>query len=121
MSVCLPGLNCVAFSAARGCSEAMEFATIGKGAGGFDFVPIAVETEGRLGTDALRMLSELGDVAAAATRIFPRQLLCDVRWRIWRVLCAATRACMRVYASLAAGGKIRRTGGSVGGYGGVFT
>ena len=43
-----------------------ESSTIGAGAGSVDFVPIAVETGERLGAEALHLLSELGDVAAAS-------------------------------------------------------
>ena len=42
------------------------FATVGGGAGGVDFALIAVETGGHLRAAALRLLSELGDVAAAS-------------------------------------------------------
>ena len=43
-----------------------EFTTNGESAGAFKVVPIAMEMGGRLGASALRLQSELGDVAAAS-------------------------------------------------------
>ena len=74
-----------------------EFATIGEGAGGFDFVPIAVETGGRLGVDALRLLSELGDVAAASNSRLSKAAF--VRRALAELACSLCRGNAGVCAS----------------------
>ena len=94
-----------------------EFATIGEGAGGFDFVPIAVETGGRLGVNALRLLSKLGDVAAASNSrlskaAFVRRALAELACSLCRGNAGVYAGSMsRLHARIAAGGGVRRAGG----------
>ena len=73
-----------------------EFATRGEGAGGFDFGPIAVETGGRLGADALFLLSELCDVAAARNSRLSKAAF--VRRTLTDLACPLCRGNASVYA-----------------------
>ena len=72
------------------------FATIGEGAGGFDFVPNAVGAGGRLGADALRLLLELGDVAAASNSCLSKAAF--VRRALAELACSLCRGNAGVYA-----------------------
>ena len=75
-----------------------EFATIGEGAGGFDFGSNAAETGGRLGADALRLLSDLGDVTAASNSRLSKAAF--VRHALAELACSLCRGNAGVYAGV---------------------
>ena len=67
-----------------------EFERFGSGAG-YDFVPLAMESYGRLGREASRFLSDLGDIAASDGRLRKAAFVRSVRQELSCV--AAVEAC----------------------------
>ena len=63
-----------------------EFERFGSGAG-YDFVPLAMESHGRLGREASRFLSDLGDIAASDGRSRKAALVQSVRQELSCALC----------------------------------
>ena len=70
---------------------------VGDGAG-YTFVPIAMESYGRLGVAASRFLSKLGDIAAAEGRVTKAAF---VRAAHRRISCAIVRGNARMYSIVA--------------------
>ena len=82
-------------AAARAEQEKLrEFRALGSGAG-FDFVPFALESFGRLGRDASRFLSELGSAAEANGRVSKAAFVRSVRQEL---SCALCRGNSRMYS-----------------------
>lgn len=69
-----------------------DFAEVGEGSA-FDFVPLAVESYGRMGVAASRFLSELGDLVEAAGRVSKAAFVRTVRRELSCALCKGN-ACM---------------------------
>lgn len=63
-----------------------DFAEVGEGSA-FDFVPLAVESYGRMGVAASRFLSELGDLVEAAGRVSKAAFVRTVRRELSCALC----------------------------------
>ena len=63
-----------------------EFQQFGAGAG-FDFIPLATETFGRLGREASRFLSDLGDIAAENGRVSKGSFVRSARQSLSCALC----------------------------------
>jgi hypothetical protein len=63
-----------------------EFAEVGEGSA-FDFVPLAVESYGRMGFAASRFLSELGDLVEASGRVSRAVFVRNVRRELSCALC----------------------------------
>jgi hypothetical protein len=63
-----------------------DFDSLGQG-GGYDFIPLAVESFGRLGLEASRFLSDLGDVAAAGGTASKAAFVRSVRQELSCALC----------------------------------
>jgi hypothetical protein len=89
----LPGASRTAgFAAAR--AERLkhaDFEQFGSGAG-YEFVPLAMESYGRLGRDASRFLSELGDIAASDGRVRKGAFVRSVRQELSCALCRGNSA-----------------------------
>ena len=64
------------------------------GGGGYDFVPVAVETYGRLVAEASRFLSKLGDIVAQTGALSKAKF---VRSAHQRISCAVVRGNAAVY------------------------
>ena len=64
------------------------------GGGGYDFVPVSIESYGRLGRETARLLSKIGDVAATRGRV-PKAVF--VRAAHQRISCALARGNAEVY------------------------
>ena len=67
-------------------SKRQEFQQFGDGAG-YEFVPLAMESFGRLGQAASRYLSELGDIAAAGGRVSKSSFVRSARQELSCALC----------------------------------
>ena len=63
-----------------------DFEAVGEGSA-FGFVPLAVESYGRMGVAASRFLSELGDLVAAAGRVSKAAFVRTVRRELSCALC----------------------------------
>jgi hypothetical protein len=63
-----------------------DFRDIGEGSA-YGFVPLAVESYGRMGAAASRFLSELGDLAAAGSRVSKAAFVRGVRRELSCALC----------------------------------
>jgi hypothetical protein len=63
-----------------------EFQEVGEGSA-YDFVPLAVESYGRMGVAASRFLSELGDLVAAGGRVSKAAFVRTVRRELSCALC----------------------------------
>jgi hypothetical protein len=75
------------WAAARAEAEKRrEFEAMGVG-GGYEFVPFAVESFGRLGVAASRFLSGLGDLAAADGRVSKAQFVRNAKRELSVALC----------------------------------
>ena len=101
------GRSCVALASQRDGHAAAKAAkrkedsfqsAMGDGAG-YTFVPLAMESFGRLGTAAMRFLGRLGDIAAEEGRVSKAAF---VRAAHRRISCAIVRGNARVYGNVAA-------------------
>ena len=63
---------------------------------GFDFVPLATESYGHMGTAAMRLLSDLGDIAASSGRVQKHVFL---RVALRRLSCTLARGNGRMYTT----------------------
>ena len=63
-----------------------NFGALGAG-DGFDFIPLAVESFGRLGLEASRFLSDLGDIASASGAASKAVFVRSVRQELSCALC----------------------------------
>ena len=83
-----------------------DFRRIAGDGAGYTFVPLAMESYGRLGTEAARFLGKLGDIAAQEGRVTKAAF---VRTAHRRISCAIVRGNALVYGDVAA--RIVQTGG----------
>ena len=83
-----------------------DFRRIAGDGAGYTFVPLAMESYGRLGKEAARFLGKLGDIAALEGRVTKAAF---VRTAHRRISCAIVRGNASVYGDVAA--RIVQAGG----------